>query len=429
MTKLAKLYETLFFAAIGRCRRGRLRVELPDGRRRHAGAADAPEEAVLLVRRDAFFRRCVLRGDIGFGDAYAAGDFDTPDLLALLGFFQRNAVALPGAAASRRAAAGFDLLQRASRLGRWLRRNTRRGSARNIEAHYDLGNAFYERFLDASMTYSSAVFPSPDASLEEGQEEKYRLLGDKLGLRPGLSLLEVGCGWGGFAVYAAKRRGCRVTALTLSPSQRAYARERVEREGLQDLVSVNLRDYRDIQGAYDRIVAIEMIEAVGQRYLPAFFAALAKALKPGGAVALQAILCPDPLYRTMSRRANFIQARIFPGSHLPSLGAIQDAAARRGLGLTGLESIGAHYARTLRLWRERFAEAADELGAEGFDGRFARLWTYYLAYCETGFASRNVNAAQLVLARPNETAFPWEARLAPARVEAPRRACGPLAPA
>lgn len=394
---------------------GCLELRLPDGRSLHFGTPEAQRPpAVLRVRNPHFLRRLVLGGETALGDGYLAGDWDSPHLTRLLCCLARNLRTHPDAAQPfyRR---WLNLGQRCwEHLQHVNRANTRTGSRRNITAHYDLGNTFYQLWLDASMTYSSAYFEAPGVSLHEAQLAKYRQLADKLCLKPGQRLLEIGCGWGSFALYAARHCGAQVDALTLSPAQKAFAEARIHAEGLQERIQIHLQDYRDWRGSYDRIVSIEMLEAVGHRFLPTFFRQCHRLLKADGVMGLQVILSPDARYAQGVRSADWIKKRIFPGGQLPSVSAILAALQRHGtLTLAHAETFGLHYAETLRQWRERFLDQRETVLAQGFDADFVRGWEFYLAYCEAAFATRNINVGQLVFTRPNNAAYtgPWEGAL------------------
>jgi cyclopropane-fatty-acyl-phospholipid synthase len=286
-----------------------------------------------------------------------------------------------------------------ARLRHVLRPNSRRGSRRNILAHYDLGNAFYQRWLDPSMTYSSARFEKPELSLEDAQTAKYRSLARKLSLQPDHHLLEVGCGWGGFAEFAAREVGARVTAITISDQQHAFAAERIRCAGLGDKVEIRLQDYRDVEGRFDRIASIEMFEAVGESYWPIYFGKLADIIKPDGIIGLQIITIADRYFETYRRGADFIQRHIFPGGMLPSPTALQQQLERAGLQKLTEATFGLDYARTLATWNRRFQAAWPDLLRLGFDQRFKRLWQYYLAYCEAGFKAGWTDVCQLALRR------------------------------
>jgi cyclopropane-fatty-acyl-phospholipid synthase len=334
----------------------------------------------------------LLGGETGGGEAYMDGLWSSPDLAALL----------------RLAAANRSVLALSTGWWRWpaqlartlthrARRNTKANARRNISAHYDLGNDFYRLFLDETMTYSSAVFASPDQSLADAQRNKYRRMAEGAGLRAGMHVLEIGTGWGGFALYAAGELGCRVTTVTISKEQHALATERVRAAGLSDLVDVQLRDYRDIEGTYDAVVSIEMLEAVGHEYFPAYFEVVDAALKPGGRASIQSITFPDAAYETQRRGANWIQTYIFPGGLCPSLSVIERATAGTSLLIERVDDIAASYVMTLRAWRTRFMEQLPAVRALGFDERFIRTWEYYLALSEAGFATGISQDLQIVM--------------------------------
>jgi cyclopropane-fatty-acyl-phospholipid synthase len=371
---------------------GALDVELPDGRGFRIVGADPGPEARLLVRNYRFIGRCLAGGDIGFAEGYMAGEWDTPDLATLLEVFSLNFEGI------RLVSEGGAMARIAGLLGHALRRNSRSGARKNIEAHYDLGNAFYAEWLDASMTYSSALYASAEQPLEAAQTNKYAALAHSIGLQPNQSVLEIGCGWGGFAEYAAKTLGAKVTGLTISPAQHAFASQRMFDQGLAERVDIRLTDYRDIQGRFQAAVSIEMFEAVGERYWSAYFRKLTEVLSPGARAGLQIITIQDGLYDEYRRRTDFIQKYIFPGGTLPSERALNGEIAAAGLRATGLRRFGRDYARTLGEWTVRFDAAWPRLSAMGFDERFRRLWRFYLAYCEAGFRTGRTDVIQVSLA-------------------------------
>ncbi len=400
-SRLAGIHESIVPRALRRMRRGRLEVTLPDGQLLSLG--DSPEEgsAALTVRNPDFFTKCVLYGDVGFGEAYVDGDWETEDIAGVIRWLILNVQDAPGMSGSSAGAGLINLLSAANRLAHLLRPNSRRISRRNIREHYDLGNELYELFLDKSMTYSSGLFQG-DETLEEAQEAKYRRLCEQLRLKPDDHVLEIGCGWGGFCCYAARHYGCRVTAVTISQAQLDYARARIEREGVADRVRIELCDYRDLTGTFDKIVSIEMLEAVGDAYVDGYFAKCAELLKPDGLLALQMITCPDGRYQSFRKGVDWIQKHIFPGSLLMSVGRVNQAVNRTGqLFLHDLKDMGTSYTRTLRLWRERFNARLDEARGLGFDDAFIRKWNYYLSYCEAAFDMRNISVTQVVFTRPN----------------------------
>ncbi|WP_020178329.1 cyclopropane-fatty-acyl-phospholipid synthase family protein [Methylopila sp. M107] len=372
---------------------GQLTVTLPDGRSLVFRGATPGPAATLIVNDHRFARRILRDGDIGVADGFLTGDWTSPDLPSFLELFCVNA---EHTSAYLLAKPLFRALQN---LRHWMRRNTKAGARRNIEAHYDLGNAFYEKWLDPSMTYSSALFSAATDDLQSAQEEKYRALARATGLRTGEHVLEIGCGWGGFAEFAAKEVGARVTGLTISPAQLDFAQKRIFEAGLADRVELKLQDYRDERGSYDRIASIEMFEAVGEKWWPAFFGQLRDRLKPGGAAGIQVITIQDRFFDSYRRETDFIQRYIFPGGMLPSPTALGDGAAAAGLKITDERIFGLDYARTLSKWRESFLGAWPTIQPLGFDERFRRLWEYYMAYCEAGFRSGNIDVRQVVFAR------------------------------
>ncbi len=358
--------------------RGRLTVVTPEGERLVRQTGEAGPDAVIVLLRWRALRRLLLEGDIGFAKAYRDGDFTSPDMAALFELAAVNDGTLRGTLAGSWPARAI------SRIRHLARANTRRGSARNITAHYDLGNTFYARWLDGGMTYSSALYRRPEQTLEEAQQAKLDLIVQQLQLKGGERVLEIGCGWGSLAERLA-REGCHVTGITLSPAQLAHAQERIARAGLSDRVELRLQDYRDVSGQFDRIVSIEMIEAVGRAFWPVYFATLRNCLKPGGRVVLQAITIEESRFAAYASGADFIQHCIFPGGFLPSRGAMIEQISTVGLDLAEHHGFGASYALTLREWRHRFLAQWHEIRPLGFDEPFRRLWEFYLCYCEAGF--------------------------------------------
>jgi cyclopropane-fatty-acyl-phospholipid synthase len=374
---------------------GTVAVILPSGEAVKLAGRDPGRTGVLVVKNLRFARRVLSGGGVGFAEGYLAGDWDSPDMSVLLEVFARNAERIQDFFE------GKTVARTMSRLLHFFNSNTKRQARKNIEFHYDLGNDFYKEWLDPTMTYSSAKFERPDQGLSEAQTNKYRALAERLGLRPEHSVLEIGCGWGGFAEYAAKNIGCRVTGLTISKEQLDFARARMEAQGLGDRVEIAYRDYRDETGRYDRVASIEMFEAVGERYWPAFFDKVREVLKPGGLAALQIITIDGKFFENYRANADFIQRYIFPGGMLPSPDALRDQVARAGLIWKENADFGLDYARTLAQWRERFLQAWPKIEALGFDERFRRLWTYYLSYCEAGFRARTIDVTQVALQRGN----------------------------
>ncbi len=361
----------------------------PKGRADRFGdqTAGLSEHPIWRLRRWRAIRRLITRGDIGFAEGYVAGDWDTPNLTALLLAFAENYDHLEKIIGGHPLSRGIDALLHA------LSPNTRKGSRRNIVAHYDLGNDFYAEWLDRGMTYSAALFGSPDQALEDAQRAKYEALADACDIRAGQSVLEIGCGWGGFAEYLAAERGVTVTAITLSPSQKAYAERRIHQAGLSDRVSIQLIDYRDVEGRFDRIVSVEMFEAVGEAYWPTFFQVLRDRLTPQGRAALQIITIRDDLLPVYRRRPDFIQMHVFPGGMLPSEARLSEVTTASALSGRIVRRFGLDYAETLRRWRLAF----DASRLAGKDERFRRLWRYYLAYCEAGFISGRINVVHMTI--------------------------------
>jgi cyclopropane-fatty-acyl-phospholipid synthase len=374
-------------------RHGRLRVHLPNGRVLASSDGGAGLQALLVIERWRALRRLALGGDIGFAEAYIDGDWTSPDPVALLRLAARNVQ--PVTAASR----GLAIVKLATRLRHLMRGNTRRGSRRNIMAHYDLGNDFYALWLDPAMQYSSAIWSAGTADLEAAQAAKLDAVVDWLALDGGERVLEIGCGWGALATRLAETKAAEVTALTLSPAQLDYARARAASSERGRGVDFRLQDYRDAQGRFDRIVSIEMIEAVGEARWPLYFGKLGDSLAPGGRIVLQAITIDEPLADGYRRNPDFIQTHVFPGGCLPTKSALKALIERAGLRLVRSQTFGASYARTLAEWRRRFHARWPEAELLGFDSRFRRLWDYYLAYCEAGFAEGAIDVGLMAIER------------------------------
>lgn len=398
---LTSLLRRPLIATLRDFRLGRLHVDLPDGSVEVFGSDEPGPRARIAIRNDDFFRKCALHGNVGLGEAYLDGDWDTPDIRSVIEWFIVNLHADPRTRGSSQRLKLVGLLRLLDRVGHRLRANNKTMSRRNIEEHYDLGNDFYRLWLDPSMTYSSARYTHPEQSLESAQAEKYENLCRLLKLQPGDRVLEIGCGWGGFALHAARHHGVHVTGVTISPAQHDEATRRVREAGLEDRIEIRLQDYRDLSGTFDKIVSIEMLEAVGDRYLETWTAKCHEVLAPGGLLAVQMITVPDCDHAELRRGTDFIQKHIFPGSLLLSIGRMNEAMNRTGtLFLHGLEDLGASYARTLREWHATFNGRLDEVRELGFSERFIRKWNYYLKYCEAAFATRNISVVQAVYTRP-----------------------------
>jgi cyclopropane-fatty-acyl-phospholipid synthase len=387
-------YFTAVFDIARRLDNGRLDIVLPDGRIFRAEADRPGPAAVLEVLNPEVFARLIREGDLGFAEAYLDGWWTTPDLQALLDLaLNRNDNLFEGFS-------GAALVRLWERLRHALRANSRRGARRNIAHHYDLGNGFYAAWLDETMTYSSALFLTGQEDLARAQRQKYASMVDRMRVAPGDHVLEIGCGWGGFAEYAAAERGLRVTGLTISKEQHAHARARIQAAGLSDRVEILLRDYRDQTGRYDAVASIEMFEAVGEKYWPTYFAHLRERLNPGAAAVLQIITVTDRRFQTYRKSVDFIQKYIFPGGMLPSPQALDREIARAGLLRQGSLEFGQSYSQTLRRWHETFNANWDEIRAQGFDERFRRMWNFYLTSCAAAFRGENCDVTQVTMTRP-----------------------------
>ncbi len=394
---LTRLARTLLIGQLRKIRHGRLR--LIDAQHEESFGSVTPEgpfDVTIRVRHSRFYSDAVFAGTVGAGEAYINGHWQCDDLAALVRLMvvNRHLMNDVDSGWSRLSA---PLLK----FAHWLNRNDKDGSRRNISAHYDLGNRFFELFLDETMAYSCGIFQRPDSSLLEASTAKFDAACSKLALAPGQHLLEIGTGWGGLAIHAARHYGCRVTTTTISKEQYQFTKERIEREGLGDRITLLLDDYRDLVGEYDALVSIEMIEAVGHHYLDDYFRQCSRLLKPGGAMLLQAITIRDQFYDQARRSVDYIKRFIFPGSFIPSVQSMVDSVARAtDMKLFHLEDIGPHYARTLRLWRERFLARRADVRAQGYPESFVRMWEYYLCYCEGGFEERQLGDVQMLLTKP-----------------------------
>ncbi len=370
---------------------GALTIVLPDGREMRLQGDIAGPEARLNIRDYRFINRVMGTGTIGFGEGYMAGEWDTPDLSRALEVLAANFAKFDGVSFGNPVMTAINL------VGHALKGNSRGGSKRNIHAHYDLGNAFYSRWLDTSMTYSAARFARPGEPLPLAQERKYRTLAQTMDLRADHHVLEIGCGWGGFAEFAARDVGAKVTAITISEAQYAFAKERIFKEGLTEKADIQLIDYRDVQGRFDRVASIEMFEAVGERYWPTYFDKVRDSLNPGGQAGLQIITIRDELFDHYKRTPDFIQKYIFPGGMLPSEERLRAATDKAGLSWGPISRFGVCYADTLAEWGRRFELAWDEITHLGFDERFRKLWRFYLSYSEAGFRTERTDVVQLSL--------------------------------
>ena len=394
-TLLQRLLRDQLLGRLARLQHGWMVIHDPVGVVELGDSACGPAVNVR-VHDMAFYSRMGAQGSVGAGDAYGDGLWSCDDLVGLVRLLVRNRDLLDGMEGGLARVGGWAL-----RLWHVLNRNTRAGSRRNIAAHYDLGNEFFATFLSSDMMYSAALWADENDTLEEASVRKLDTICRKLDLKPQHRLLEIGTGWGGFALHAARHYGCHVTTTTLSREQQLLARRRVAEEGLTGRVEVLLEDYRDLEGLYDQVVSVEMIEAIGAQYLDTYFAKVASLLKPGGRALIQAITIEDHRYEQALAAVDFIKRYVFPGSFIPSINAMLAAKTRAtDLALVHLEDFGLSYARTLHAWRTRFLSRLAEVRAQGFDERFIRLWEFYLAYCEGGFRERSIGVCHLLLRRP-----------------------------
>ena len=386
-------YFTHVFDAVKTMKRGRIDIILPDGRHFRAEGAEPGYVAEVHVHNPDIFARTVREGDLGFCEAYMDGWWSTPDLMAFMDLMHDDMEHIYD---------GFPgqfLVRFYEQMRFWLQNNSRKQARKNISYHYDLGNEFYGLWLDDTMTYSSAKFVTGQESMETGQIEKYKSMVDQMGVVPGDHVLEIGCGWGGFAEYAAKERGLRVTGLTISREQHDYAVKRMADAGMSDMVTIKMQDYRDEKGVYDGIASIEMFEAVGEKYWPVYFETLRERLKPGKNATLQIITVEHRRWQVYKRGVDFIQKYIFPGGMLPSPVVLREQIEKAGLQVAGSIEFGESYSQTLRRWHDTFNAKWDEVAALGFDDRFRRMWNFYLTSCAGTFHSGNCDVTQITVTR------------------------------
>ncbi len=387
-----------YFAQVFRVTRslknGRLDFVLKDGRRFRASGKGPGPVAEIRVEDEDIFARLIREGDLGFCEAYVEGGWATPDLQAFMDLVHADNEGVYDGFP------GMGLVRAYERMRHLLRSNSRGRAKKNIAYHYDLGNDFYALWLDQSMTYSSALFTTGQESLEAAQRAKYASMVDRMGVKPGDHVLEIGCGWGGFAEYAAAERGLKVTGLTISRAQLDYARERIARAGLSDRVELKLQDYRDERGVYDGIASIEMFEAVGEKYWPVYFNTVRERLRPGRNATLQIITLQEKRFEIYRKSVDFIQKYIFPGGMLPSTSVLRQEIAKAGLNLVGSFEFGESYSQTLRRWHEVFNARWDEVASLGFDARFQRMWNFYLTSCAGAFRGGNCDVTQITISRP-----------------------------
>ena len=387
-------YFSQSFAVAQNIKAGRLDIILPDGRTFSASGAELGPIAILEVHNEELFARLIREGYVGFSEAYMDGWWSTPDLQSFMDLVNTDNDDMYNGYPGQR------LVQMYEKLRFWLQRNHKSQARKNISYHYDLGNDFYGLWLDDTMTYSSALFATGQESLEAAQTAKYKQMVDEMGAQPGDHILEIGCGWGGFAEYAAKERGLKVTCLTISEQQFNFAVDRIKRAGLSDLVDFKLQDYRDEKGVYDGIASIEMFEAVGEKYWPVYFDKVKERLKPGKLATLQIITVADHRWDAYRNDVDFIQKYIFPGGMLPSPSALRAEVTRAGLGVEKSVEFGQSYAITLKRWHETFNDKWEQISTMGFDDRFRRMWNYYLTSCAAAFETANCDVTQITVKRP-----------------------------
>ena len=387
-------YFAATFQLAQKLKNGRIDFVLPDGRRFRVDAPNPGPVAEIAIHNEDTFARLIREGDLGMADAYLEGWWSTPDLQAFMDVVHAdNNDAYDSFA-------GMQLVRLWERLRFWMNRNTKDNAKKNISYHYDLGNEFYGLWLDDTMTYSSAIFETGQESLEKAQIAKYKSMVDQMGAQPGDHVLEIGCGWGGFAEYAAKERGLKVTGLTISREQYDYATNRIQKAGLSDQVEFKLQDYRDETGTYDGIASIEMFEAVGEQYWPVYFNTLRERLKPGKNATLQIITVEDARFEIYRKSVDFIQKYIFPGGMLPSPSVLRNEVEKAGLNVMKSIEFGESYSQTLRRWHETFNQRWDDVALLGFDGRFRRMWNFYLTSCAAGFHSGCIDVTQITVTKP-----------------------------
>jgi cyclopropane-fatty-acyl-phospholipid synthase len=397
-------YQKTVITLLSKMNLGRLNLTLPDGETVSFGNGEGGITANVKINHPYFFKRCVLYGDVGFGEAYVANEWETDNITNVIKWFLLNVDNAPSVSGSAAGSAILNILKGFNTIRHLRRTNSLKGSRKNISEHYDLNNDFFALFLDPSMTYSSAYFKEDHLNLQQAQYEKYDRLCQQLQLKSTDHVLEIGSGWGGNAIHIATKYGCKVTTVTISEEQHKLAKQRVAEHNLSHKVDVVVQDYRKVTGKFDKIVSIEMLEAVGADYLERYFKKCNELLKKDGILAFQVITCPDSRFEHLRNGVDWIQKHIFPGSLLPSVAALNEAINKTSdLTLVDLKDLGLHYARTLSTWYDQFNENLAEVKKLGFDDTFIRKWNYYLCYCEAAFAMRNINVMQMVYTRPNNT--------------------------
>ena len=382
------------FDLVGKLNSGRVDFVLPDGRKFRAEGKSSGPVAEITIHNPEVFARLIREGDLGFSDAYLDGWWTTPDLQTFMDFIHADNDDMYDGFS------GIAIVRAWEKARFWFQSNSKRQALKNISHHYDLGNDFYSLWLDDTMTYSSALFNTGQESLENAQTAKYASMIDQMGVKPGDHVLEIGCGWGGFAEYAAKERGLKVTGLTISKEQLLYAKERMKNKGLEDKVDLKLQDYRDETGVYDGVASIEMFEAVGEKYWPIYFETIKHCLKPGRQATLQIITVHDARWDVYKKSVDFIQKYIFPGGMLPSPTVLRQEVTKAGLRVQHSIEFGKSYSQTLRRWFDVFNDQWDTINDMGFDDRFRRMWNFYLTSCAATFESGNCDVTQITLQKP-----------------------------
>lgn len=395
------LAQRLVLGLFQKMEKGTLSVTLPNNEKMIFGNTNEIV-ANIKIKSNEFFNRCLYNGDIGFGEAYVDGLWETDSISNVIRWMILNIDENPNASGSKAKSMAINLLGFINRIKHLANANTEEGSQKNISYHYDLSNELYEQFLDKSMTYSCGIFDNNETTLETAQKNKYQQICDKLQLTSSDHVLEIGCGWGGFAEYAASKYGCKVTGITVSKEQLVYAKARIEKAGLNHLVDLKFEDYRKIDGKFSKIVSIEMIEAVGHEFLPEYFSTIDQLMDRDGIAVIQAITSPDSRYEEFRKGVDWIQKHIFPGSLLPAVGEMNRVINKHTqMQIHQINDYAIHYAKTLNEWFNRFNNNFEQIKPLGFDERFRRKWNYYLQYCEAAFYMRNIGLVQMVLTRPN----------------------------
>jgi cyclopropane-fatty-acyl-phospholipid synthase len=403
--KSSSIYKKIVLNMLKQFTIGELHLELSNGENLIIGEGNGLKVDIKVKDTD-FYRRCVLYGDIGFGEAYCDGFWETSNLTNVIRWVIQNIETSGVMSGSRVKNMATNLLGQINRIGHIFKKNSKKGSQSNISYHYDLSNDFYQLMLDETMSYSCGIFKNPDTTLQEAQVNKLEYLCDDLDIRPGDHILEVGCGWGGFAIHAVRNYDCKVTGITISKEQYNFSLNKVKELALEDKITVLLTDYRELNGKYDKIISVEMIEAVGHEFLPEYFKTIDKLLKKDGVAVVQAITSPDSRYDQFRKGVDFIQKHIFPGTLLPSINSMTMACVKETeLQIYNLRDIGLHYAKTLEHWRETCFEEKDKILNLGMDETFFKKWNYYLCYCEAAFQERNISDIQITFIKPNNTSY------------------------